>query len=100
MPKVNAGNGLPLLAAVLILVTTLSACSSTLSELPQRMGGLPEGTPARPAEQPAYPAVHDMPPARPSPVLNDADRKKAEADLAAARDNQAKRIEAAAKEEQ
>jgi hypothetical protein len=101
LPKVNApqGNAMPpaVLAAVLFVTLTLSACSSTLSELPHQVGGLPEGTPQRPAEQAAYPAVHDMPAARPTTAMSDADRQKAEAELAAARAAQAKRVEAAAR---
>jgi hypothetical protein len=85
------------MAAVLVLVLTLSACSSVLSELPQAAGGMPANAPQRPEEQAAYPAVHDMPAARTTIVMTDADRQKAEAELAAARAAQAKRVEAAAR---
>lgn len=75
----------------LLLVLAVGACTSTLSELPAAIGGLPAGTPERSATPIAYPAVHDMPPPRTSTVLTDDERKKAEAELAAARDQQAKR---------
>ncbi len=85
------------LAAVLLVSLILSACSSVLSELPHQVGGLPDAAPQRSAEQPAYPAVHDMPAARQSKPMTDTERQKAEADLAAAREAQAKRVEAAAR---
>jgi hypothetical protein len=79
-----------LFAAALIL----PGCSvGTIGDhIPAAVGGLPEGTPQRPAEQP-YPAVHDVPPPRNSAALTDAERKKLEDDLVAAR----KRTEGAAK---
>lgn len=73
-------------AVWLVLVSTLSACSSTLSELPTQMGGLPAGTPERSATPAAYPAVHDMPPPRPTSIMNQEELRKAEAELAAARE--------------
>lgn len=77
--------------AWLVLASTLSACSSTLSELPAQMGGLPAGTPERAASPAAYPAVHDMPPQRPTSIMNQEELRKAEAELAAAREQQTKR---------
>jgi hypothetical protein len=74
-----------------LLATTLGACSSTLSELPSAVGGLPTGTPERPVTPTAYPAVHDMPPPREDVVLTDAELRKAQEDLQAARDRQTKR---------
>jgi len=75
----------------------LASCSSvlselpTLSDLPTQVGGLPEGTPQRAANAPAYPAVHDMPPPRANAVLTEDEKKKVEAELAAMREQQAKR---------
>ncbi len=74
-----------------LLLVLLAGCSSTLSELPAAVGGLPSDAPERPATQAAYPAVHDMPPPRTNTVLTEDEQKKAEAELAAARDQQAKR---------
>jgi hypothetical protein len=78
-------------ACAALLATTLCACSSTLSELPAAVGGLPAGTPERPVAPAAYPAVHDMPPPREDVVLTDAELRKVQQDLQAARDRQAKR---------
>jgi hypothetical protein len=87
------------LAAAIVL--TLAACSSTLfSEIPASVGGLPAGTPERPSAPAAYPAVHDMPPPRNDTVLTDAEQKKIQNDLNAARDQQTKRSTAAAADNQ
>lgn len=86
----------PLLA--LALTASLGACVSTVADLPPEVGGLPAGTPQRPAQSGVYPAVHDMPPPRPSPVLTEEERKKAEAELAALRDRQEKAAAAAKKQ--
>ena len=70
---------------------TLSGCASMIADhLPTAVGGLPEGTPERRATQPEYPAVHDMPPARNSEVLTDADKKRIKDELNATRDRIAK----------
>lgn len=69
----------------------LASCSSVLSELPTQAGGLPQGTPARSAAAPAYPAVHDMPPPRANAVLTEDEKKRVEAELAAMREQQARR---------
>jgi hypothetical protein len=53
--------------------------------LPTAVGGLPEDAPARPAVPTDYPAVHNMPPARGTAPLNDAQQKQLEDDLVAAR---------------
>ncbi len=74
-----------------LLLALLAGCSSTLGELPAAVGGLPADAPERPATPAAYPAVHDMPPPRTNTVLTEDEQKKAEAELAAARDQQAKR---------
>jgi hypothetical protein len=80
----------------LALAVSLGACASTVGDLPSQLGGLPAGTPERPAQPPAYPAVHDMPPPRPTTVLSEEERKKAEADLVALRARQEKQgVEAA-----
>ncbi|MFY9700303.1 MAG: hypothetical protein WAU59_14850 [Rhodoplanes sp.] len=71
--------------------TVIAGCSSVISSLPTAVGGLPEGTPERSADPPAFPRVHEMPPQRSEGVLSGAERKKVESDLAAARDNAARR---------
>jgi hypothetical protein len=88
----------PSRAAWLVLAFVLTACSSTFSELPTQMGGLPAGTPERTATPAAYPAVHDMPPQRPVSIMNQEELRKAEAELAAARELQAKRAAASGKD--
>lgn len=92
------GRAVPV-AGVLLLAAALGACSSTLSELPAAVGGLPAGTPERQATPVGYPAVHDMPPPRANTVLTEDEQKKAAADLAAARDQQAKRATAATRDQ-
>jgi len=83
-----------LLAGVLGL---LPACSNLGEVIPASIGGLPADAPARAAAPPAYPAVHDMPPTRPAPVLDEYSKKKLEDDLVSARDRQAGRNPAAKK---
>jgi hypothetical protein len=73
------------------IAAILAGCTSTLSELPSQVGGLPEGAPGRPANTLPYPAVHDMPPPRPTAVMTEEEKKRAEAELAAMRDQQARR---------
>jgi hypothetical protein len=76
------GRGLLLLAALV-----LAGCSTTqIDQIPHSIGGLPEGAPARPAVQPAFPAVHDMPPARAQPLLDEEQQKRLERDLIRVRD--------------
>jgi hypothetical protein len=53
--------------------------------LPTAAGGLPEGAPERSTKPSSFPAVHDVPPPRGSTVLTDAEQKKLEDDLIAAR---------------
>ena len=53
--------------------------------MPAAIGGLPEDAPERPATPAAYPAVHNMPPARSSAPLSNAQQKQLEDDLVAAR---------------
>jgi hypothetical protein len=69
----------------------LSGCSSLGESIPASIGGLPADAPARPANPPDYPAVHDMPPTRAAPVLDEYSKKKLEDDLVSARDRQAGR---------
>jgi hypothetical protein len=79
-------------AIAAFVATALCACSSTVfSDMPTAVGGLPAGTPERPVTPTAYPAVHDMPPRREDAVLTDAELRKAQDDLQAARDRQTKR---------
>ena len=78
----------PLLAtmALLFSATMLTGCGSMIADhLPTAAGGLPEGVPDRPTRQTNFPAVHDLPPQRASTVLTDAEQKKLEDDLIAAR---------------
>jgi hypothetical protein len=84
------------------IALNLAGCSSTLfSEIPSSVGGLPAGTPERPSTPAAaYPAVHDMPPPRSDSVLTDAEQKKIQSDLNAARDQQNKRSTAASADNQ
>jgi hypothetical protein len=83
-------------AAALLFAASLilAGCSvGTIGDhIPAAVGGLPESLPPRPATPPPYPAVHDVPPPRDSAALTDAERKKLEDDLVAAR----KRTEGAA----
>ena len=77
-----------LVAALMAGALGLSGCSagSVISDhMPNALGGLPEGAPQRPTKPSAFPAVHDMPPPRGSTVLTDAEQKKLEDDLIAAR---------------
>jgi hypothetical protein len=75
----------------LTTATVLAGCSSVGSSIPHAVGGLPEGAPAQPADPAAFPAVHDMPPPRAEAVLSADERKKLQADLAAARDGATRR---------
>jgi hypothetical protein len=76
-------------AAVLVVgAVALAGCSAgtmIADHLPTAAGGLPEGVPERPTKPSAFPAVHDLPPPRGSTVLTDAEQKKLEDDLIAAR---------------
>jgi hypothetical protein len=86
-------------AALFAGAGTLGGCSagsSVADHVPTALGGLPEGTPQRSKTMSAYPAVHDMPPARPTSVLTDAEQTKLESDLAAARNRAAEAAKAAA----
>ena len=54
--------------------------------------GLPQGVPERPAVEREFLPVHDMPPARDTKPLSDAERKKVEADLKEVRDRQEQQV--------
>jgi hypothetical protein len=83
-------------AAVLIVAALLPGCSSTqFAQLPPAMGGETADTPRAPANPPAYPPVHDMPAARPVPLMTEQEQKAAEAELIAARDRQTPKKKAA-----
>jgi len=81
----------PVLAAAFIVGSfVLGGCSAVIGDnTPTALGGLPEGAPQRSTKSSAYPAVHDMPPPRGSTVLTDAEQKKLEDDLIAARNRTA-----------
>jgi hypothetical protein len=82
----------PLLGALLVgAFGLLPACSNLGEVIPAGIGGLPADAPTRGATLPVYPAVHDMPPTRPAPVLDEYSKKKLEDDLVSARDRQAGR---------
>lgn len=72
---------------VFALAGGLCACSSVGDNLPAPLG-LPQGAPERPAVQPEFLPVHDLPPARDTKPLTEAERKKLEADLKEVRDHQ------------
>jgi len=81
-----------LVAAFLALfgACLLAGCTSAgmVEHLSPEMGGLPADTPAKPSTQYQYPAVHDMPPARPVPALNETQQTKLQEDLNKLRDRQ------------
>ena len=79
-------------AALVVAAAGLAGCSAgsmMADHTPSALGGLPEGAPQRSTKPSAYPAVHDMPPPRGSTVLTDAEQKKLEDDLIAARNRTA-----------
>jgi len=81
-----------LVAALMAGALGLAGCSAGSmvgDHMPTALGGLPEGAPQRSTKPSAYPAVHDMPPPRGSTVLTDAEQKKLEDDLIAARNRTA-----------
>jgi hypothetical protein len=73
-------------ALALLAAIAVAGCTSTLSNLP--LVGEPDTLPQRPGTPGAYPAVHDMPAPRDTKPLTEAERKKLEADLVAARNKQ------------
>jgi hypothetical protein len=88
--KLSMGQSVPrpLLATMALVFSAmmLAGCGSIIADhLPTAAGGLPDGAPDRPTKQTNFPAVHDLPPPRASTVLTDAEQKKLEDDLIAAR---------------
>jgi hypothetical protein len=86
-------NGPRRLLVAVACAVSLGACSSVSDKLTEKASelpgiGLPAGAPERPISPAAYPAVHDVPPARPAALLNDAERQKIETDLVEARTRQ------------
>lgn len=81
------------MAGLIAAAGALAGCGSMGSmvadHVPTAAGGLPEGTPQRPTGPTVYPAVHDMPPPRSKTLLSDAEQKKLEDDLVAARNRAA-----------
>lgn len=76
--------------ALMVVVMALGACTTAqIDQIPHSAGGLPEGAPARPAVPAAYPAVHDMPPQRAQPLLDEEQQKRLESDLLRVRNRQA-----------
>lgn len=75
---------------MVLLASVLGGCSTAqIDQIPHNIGGLPEGAPARPAVQAAFPAVHDMPPQRAQPLLDEEEQKRLERDLTKVRNRQA-----------
>jgi hypothetical protein len=83
-PLCNNHARLPRAIAVVMIAALLPACSG----MPSVLGGETADTPHESATPPAFPAVHDMPAARPVPVMTEEQQKQAEADLVAARNKQ------------
>jgi hypothetical protein len=80
---------MPMFAAMLFCALA-PGCAQMGDQLSTGLGGLPADTPQRPQVVAPTPAVHDVPPARPVPALNDAEQLRLEKDLAAARARQGK----------
>ena len=77
------------LLAVSLMLAACGAgagCTSTMSSLP--FVGEPDHLPKRSDNAGDFPAVHDMPAARDRKPLTEDERKRLEAELAAARDQQ------------
>jgi hypothetical protein len=94
----RSGRHARVLSALLLLASApgLAGCSSVIDHIPQALGGMPDGVPARPAIPAAFPAVHDMPPNRGDAPLTEADRKRLQDDLIAARQRAEQAVTAAA----
>ncbi len=78
------------LAVALAAALGLAGCGSVAERISERASeapgiGLPSGAPERPVTPVAYPAVHDMPPARPAALMNEAEQERVERELLAAR---------------
>src|SRR5262245_38443051 len=84
-------------AGLVAAAAALAGCGRTIAaRMPTAADVPPEGRPQRPITPASYPAVHDMPPARATPMLSDADAQKLENDLKATRDRAAAAAKAAA----
>ncbi len=90
MARAFSRSVLTVFCASVALGFTLAGCTAgPLSDkMPENLGGLPAGAPARPATPYQYPAVHDIPPPRAAPTLNDEEQFKLEKELQAVRDRQ------------
>lgn len=76
---------------LLCLALAVAGCAtSQIDQIPTSIGGLPAGAPARPATPAAFPAVHDVPPPRPQPMLDEEEQKRLEKDLISVRNRQSK----------
>jgi hypothetical protein len=75
------------LATVLAAILAGCAPGPVIDGLPSSMA-LPAGAPARPATPYEYPAVHDMPPPRTAPTMNEEQQLKLEKELTAVRERQ------------
>jgi hypothetical protein len=84
------------LAGTLVLSSCTNFGNNLGNELPTAIGGMPQAAPERAETAPAYPAVHDMPPPRNTKVLTEEEKKRAEAELAVMREQQARRAQSAA----
>jgi len=73
-------------ALALLAAGAVCGCTSTMSSLP--LVGEPDKLPPRTDTPVSYPAVHDMPAPRDTKPMTDADRKKLEDELVAARNKQ------------
>ena len=73
--------------ALLIAALVLGGCSTMIADLPAV--GTPADAPERPKEAGAYLPVHDLPPDREEEAMKPAELAKIQAELTAARDQQA-----------
>src|SRR5262249_49197295 len=84
------------LAGALLLSSCANFGNNLGNELPTMIGGMPQSIPERPQTPPESRAVHDMPPPRKSKVMTEEEKKRAEAELATMRAQQARRAQSAA----
>jgi hypothetical protein len=75
-----------LVSAALAIGFAGSGCTGNpATTVPVWAGGEPQGLPPPPAEPGQFPNVYDMPPARPTKPISEAEQKRLEADLTALR---------------
>ncbi len=89
----------PLVVGTLLALAgagALASCASMGGDIPASIGGLPQGVPERSSTPVAFPAVHDMPPPRTGKMLTEDEKKRAEAELAVMRAEQARRAQSSA----